>query len=427
MKFNLVSFAINIKSSDFNRSVLKVFSGTFIAQVITIIVSPILTRIYSPSDFSNLAFYLSIVSILSVIVTLKYDKAIILPRENLHALALVVLSILISICISLLVIFLYVLCGVSLASVFRVEEIGSWLIFVPVTALARAMYTILNTWFNREKNYVTLSKNRVFTTGLSSILKILLQVPGRLGAIGLVFSEVISQVISLYLFGLKFIRENFRALKALRRQEILYVAKKYKFFPLLSMPADFIGILSRELPVILLTAYFNSDVVGYYMLTLRTIEAPLTLLSTSILEVFKQKANEEYHNFGNCKGIFLSTMKKLIVFSFVPFLFVFIFAPTFFSFIFGAQWSEAGEYARILTIMYFFKFIASPLSYVFYIVDKLKIDLILHFLILSVSAGSILLGVRITNNANTTLMFFSVGYSLVYFTYLVVSYKLSKG
>lgn len=423
----ICKFFLKVKSSEFNRNVAKVFSGTLLAQLIAIGISPILTRIYTPEDFSNLALYISVVSILSVIATLKYDKAIILPKDDKKALALIVISAFFTLLVGAIFFLLYFFSEDYIIKVFKVEGIGAWLIFVPITILARALYTILNTWFNRQKEYTVLSKNRVFTSGTNGGLKILFQVVGKLGAFGLVLSEAISQIASLCLFGFKFFKKNLLAIKQLSKRDIIVSAKEYKSFPIYSLPADFLNIFSRELPVLLLSGYFGAGTVGFYMLTKRTMDAPFTLLSTSILEVFKQQATEDYHKYGNCEDIFLSTLKKLILISIIPFSILYFIAPTLFSIVFGPEWIIAGEYAQILVIMYFFKFTCSPLSYVFYITDNLKIDLVLNVFIIIIIYSALYLSHLIFESPQISILCFSISYSIIYIFSLWISYRLSLG
>jgi O-antigen/teichoic acid export membrane protein len=423
-----INSLLNIKNtSDFNKNVAKVLTGSLLSQIITLGLSPILTRIYKPEDFSSLALYLSVVSILTVMSTFKYDKAIILPSNDNHALGLVALSSTIALLTSLIYFIGFMVISYNIDFFDGLVGIQEWLIYVPITICSRALYTILNTWFNRQKRYVTLSKNRVFTSASNNLLKIVFQVIGNMGALGLILSEVISQWFSFYLFGRVFWKSNIKKLVILRRSDFVFLAKKYVAFPLWSMPADFVGIFSRELPVLMLSIYFGGTSVGLYMLALRTIDAPFTLLSSSILEIFKQEATDEYNVHGNCKMVFVNTLKKLIVISILPFLLLFFSAPVLFEWIYGSDWLESGRYAQILSVMYFFKFISSPLSYVFYIVGKLNVDLILQLFILFISAVSLYLGVWLTKDISSTLLLYSIGYSFLYVVYFVYSYKMSKG
>ncbi|MFT5306040.1 MAG: lipopolysaccharide exporter, partial [Chitinophagales bacterium] len=68
-----------IKKSSFLKNTLLLVSGTTIAQAIPMVISPILTRIYEPKSFGVLMIYVSYISILGVIATTRYEKAIIIP------------------------------------------------------------------------------------------------------------------------------------------------------------------------------------------------------------------------------------------------------------------------------------------------------------------------------------------------------------
>ena len=88
--------------SGFNKNFLSLISGTSIAQIIPILIAPILSRLYSPEDFGLYAFYIGIVGVLSVISTFKYEMAIIIPKNKLVVNQLLQISIFSSILISLI-------------------------------------------------------------------------------------------------------------------------------------------------------------------------------------------------------------------------------------------------------------------------------------------------------------------------------------
>ena len=66
----------------FNRNITTLITGTGLAQLITIIFSPLLTRVYSEDQFGNFAFLLAICSILSHLVNGRYDVSIMLPKNE---------------------------------------------------------------------------------------------------------------------------------------------------------------------------------------------------------------------------------------------------------------------------------------------------------------------------------------------------------
>src|SRR5690606_13520981 len=135
-------------------------------------------------------------------------------------------------------------------------------------------------------------------------------------------------------------------------------------------------MVSVQMPVFFLNLYFGSAITGFFSLMKWVLDAPVTLISSSVLEIFRQQASDQLLKVGNCRQLFIATTKRLLYLSILPFLAVFIFSPYFFQKYFRDSWYVAGEYARIFSLYYFFKFITSPLTYIFYLVQKQKLDFI---------------------------------------------------
>jgi len=62
---------------------------------VVLLAAPLLTRLYSPDDFGVLTVYIGILSLLSVIASLRYELAIPLPEDEREVVALTLLSFLI--------------------------------------------------------------------------------------------------------------------------------------------------------------------------------------------------------------------------------------------------------------------------------------------------------------------------------------------
>ncbi len=67
------------------RNFMTLFSSSAFAQGISLLLAPVLSRIFTPDDFGLVALYLGILSVLSVLSTAKYEQAIMLPRKNSDA------------------------------------------------------------------------------------------------------------------------------------------------------------------------------------------------------------------------------------------------------------------------------------------------------------------------------------------------------
>jgi O-antigen/teichoic acid export membrane protein len=259
---------------------------------------------------------------------------------------------------------------------------------------------------------IQASSSGVFQVGL-----------GLLGAreIGLIIGTLAGQVASVSVLTRTL---KLRAPKV-RLKQIFAEAVRYRHFPFFSLPADFINAVANQLPLFILTAKFGMEVGGFFGLTQRVLGLPVNLLAGSIADVFKNAAAAEFKRSGNCRRIYLKTFGALFFASILPFSFFAVFAPWLFSVVFGHEWAEAGEYARILALFYFFRFTASPLSYVMYIAEKQAVDLCWQAGLF----GAIFLAMTLGSPADprACLIRFSLAYSAMYVVYLFISYRFACG
>ena len=77
---------------EFFKNVVTLMTGTIAAQLFTVAVSPILTRLYTPADFGVFALFTAMNAVLSIVAAARYETAIMLPRDDGDALNIVVLS-----------------------------------------------------------------------------------------------------------------------------------------------------------------------------------------------------------------------------------------------------------------------------------------------------------------------------------------------
>src|SRR5690554_4694229 len=71
-----------LKPGSFLRSVVTIASGTVIAQIIAVLVSPLITRLFTPEDMGIVASFIAITTILGTIAAGRYELAIVLPETD---------------------------------------------------------------------------------------------------------------------------------------------------------------------------------------------------------------------------------------------------------------------------------------------------------------------------------------------------------
>jgi O-antigen/teichoic acid export membrane protein len=106
----------------------------------------------------------------------------------------------------------------------------------------------------------------------------------------------------------------------------------------------------------------------------------------------------------------------------LPSVILLIFSPQLFTWIFGDVWRPAGELVRILAPLCFLNFVASPLSYVFYVGGKQKIDLVWQIALFLMTVTAFVSPLSL----HQSVMAYSIGYSLLYLVYLHLSYRVAK-
>src|ERR1051325_11336903 len=75
----------HLLKSSLAANVLTLMTGTVIAQAITVSLSPVVTRLFSPSAFGVVGVYVAVLSIVSAFMTFRYDQALMLPKVDRDA------------------------------------------------------------------------------------------------------------------------------------------------------------------------------------------------------------------------------------------------------------------------------------------------------------------------------------------------------
>ena len=143
--------------SKFSRDVLTLIAGTGIANLIPIIIIPILTRLWSPNDFGLFALYMAIVGILATLSTGRVDLALILPKKNKDAVGLLIIS-LVYLIIFVLLLYLVIFILDQVLPIFKFS-FGNWYYFLPIGVFLYASYSMMISWHNRNKNYKLMAIN----------------------------------------------------------------------------------------------------------------------------------------------------------------------------------------------------------------------------------------------------------------------------
>ena len=188
----------SILRSDFIRKVFILFSGTSIAQLIPILISPILTRIYTAQEFGTFGLYVAIVALFSVISTGRFEIAILLPKKNIDAVQLTNLSLLLAVLFSVFISFPLLIWGDHLSFWFNNSNFKNVVYLIPIAIALNGFVQSLNYWTNRMNNFKLIALGKVGRSTGSSIAQIMTGL-AQIGTIGLVFGQMFGVVIEVFI------------------------------------------------------------------------------------------------------------------------------------------------------------------------------------------------------------------------------------
>lgn len=364
----------------FTKNVAMIAGGTAFAQVIGIVLSPIVTRVYSPDEFGVLTVFISILGTISLLGSLCYESAIPIADDDNKAINVFSLSLIVLFLISTLLSIIIFFGGEYFLQVLNAIELINYKYFLIIGFVMTGIYTILESWSLRTKNYKVIAKTKYSQSIIGNGGKIILGM-FRLGPSGLIFGQILGQSAGIINMIRPIIKNQKLLLKSINMSSICWSAKRYIRFPKYSAPTIFLISLSSQIPVYFLSAFYNSHTVGLYGLALTITFLPMSLIGKSVQSVFfGEAASLGKSNPEEIQKLSQKLLRKLLIIGAVPMIILSVLGPKLFSFIFGDNWGDAGTIASILTIYAYAHFVFHPITTVFSIFEEQHLELYLNLI-----------------------------------------------
>jgi len=414
-----------LPDGSFARNVVTLMTGTTFAQTLTVIVTPILTRIYKPEDFGILGIYTSIMGVMAIICCGRYEQAIVLPEKDEDASNLGLLSILWTIVSAIFVLIIIIALRREIGSLLKAPNIVCWLWVLPINILFIGMFQTLNYWNTRFQQYKVLAARQMTQSFTTAGTQLGLGFLKTLEAGGLIVGQLIGLIVAtVYLISSVAIKDFEMIKKSLSKQKLRQVAIQYKKYPIYSMLPSVLDSLTVALPVIFFTKFFDLDITGQYSLGVRLLYLPASLIGAAVAQVYFQKLAEENIRTGNISDIVWNTCKSLFLIVWPFCLILMILGPWLFTFFFGANWMVAGQFCRILAPSIGLRFVVSPLSRVFGVVNRQEVSA--FWQVLAFSTTTICLGLSLPfQNAYSSVISLMLNDLLIYSLYLFLIFRVS--
>jgi O-antigen/teichoic acid export membrane protein len=353
------------------RSVSVLITGTVVAQLLSILLRPILTRLFSPESFGIFSVYSSLVGIIMILSSLKYDDAIVLPKSDKESTNLLGLALIINLIINIFIFLLVILFGEKIISFLGLPSNFPvpMLYVIPLGVFLFGSYQSLNSWLIRKKKYISVSVNKLVrrsSEGVSQISFALFSIFN-----GLIYSDIIGQTANVAITSVQ-ARKYGLNLKLVSLTKLKYVFSKYSEFPKFNLFPSLMSSSSYLLPPIFINKFYSSDIAGFFDLSKLLLSIPLALIAASVSNVLLQKVSEKF----NRKESFLAELKPVLyivlLISISEIVAILLFGEDLFKIVFGAKWIDSGRISKIMVWSFALNFVASSFTSMFIAMRRIK-------------------------------------------------------
>lgn len=393
-------------SQEFTRYSVTLLSASTLAQVIALVVYPLLTRLYTPEDFGVLNVLLSLAGLLAIVSTGRYEPALVLEEEDASAKALFKLVMLL--CLSLYVLeqLVFTLFAHPIASLFKTASgLERWLPFLSLLVLMMGVWQAVNHYCIRQKKFKVVGENNLVKSSLNAGLKLGFGYAGMLRS-GLVLATLLSwaSALSLSLFRVrKQLAGFFSADKGLMRD----MAAKYSNFPKFELPQAVSNMLAGNLPLLMLPLCFSMGEVGLFSLALTIGFYPVGVFTGSMDQVlYKRMVEQRQRNEAVLPMIARFCRRTFLVL--LPFFVLFFFiSEWFFSLVFGEQWAMAGTCFKIMLPWFFVVTMTASLTFIPKVYFKQKTAMLIEFTYIVLRIAALCLGMW-QHDMMLAILYFSI-------------------
>ncbi|MDY7394417.1 oligosaccharide flippase family protein [Aureibaculum sp. 2210JD6-5] len=415
MKLNYKTFF----STSFQKNIATLFSGTVIAQIVNVIGALFLAKIYAPELYGTYSVFLSFVSILTIINSLKLEYIVITDKsdkksENMVNAILVIIA---------LISFFYLIFFIFFRAFFLEHAITyTILLYSSVSSLFLSNSKLLESYATRKSKFKNIANARVLLSICTVLFQFFLFYISENGLIYGYSGAVFITFLFYYLTSKKIIgKPNMKLFKE--------TIKNHKNILRFAFPSGVINSIANYILPILILAYFSVAQSGVYALSLKVVSVPLFIISSSISQVYFQKASEYFnhakhklHNFTK-KVAFTNILIMLGILLIINTLGIYLL-----DIFFNKDWDNLTMYILILSFFVLGQAAFSPISSLIVIINKMHVGLFFNIALALVNFIAIYIG-SIYNNIIYTVLIFSiiggVGYFalLIYFLGLLKTYK----
>lgn len=393
-----------IRNNRFVTATLKVGSGQLISQLVSVIIVPILSRIYADTAYGDTAFITSTASIVINLATFGLSSAIMKPEKLEDAKKVFTTAFLLNATAATMLVMVCLIFQRQFSLFVISEDYSTALLLMWLYIIAFATNTLMTVYMNKQGKYNKLFFNPIIGAGAQVLLAIPLGLLG-FGYKGFLITYIISNTVA----NAHMMWKNNPFYRGYQLGHLLEVVKTYKDYILYQCPSNFIGTSAIEYPTQYLGRCFTTQQLGGYSLCVRVMKYPIRLIASPISTVYFRTATEYHREGKNLAAFTYKMISRIFLISVVPVAVFIMTSKPLFAFVLGESWREAGALAGFLVIQYVIMFCSQTTSYCRVSLGRQKVNLVVTSVNLVISIGSCVAGYTLFHSMEGTVFCYSLG------------------
>lgn len=392
-------------------------SASLSGIVIQLVFSPILSRIYDPEVYGLFSIFNSMAVVAGVFATLGYNKAFVLPKEDSIFRSLLRFSLQGTWIVGLVVFIITLLFGDQINEQFGSSEMGNWILLLGPATILLSLDRMTLDWSIRVKSF---KKQSLISVPITFAAKSFNALYGWLISStveGLILTTMLHYFARIMVYMARVIPGAWKFLAKIPAVEIRKKAKEdYREYPRYIMWGNAIQTFSNYLPILVMPMLLGSaKPAGLLVYAGLILDLPARLMGSAISPVFLQKATEVHQRDPNQLGtVTWRLYKNLLLLSLIPLAILFVVGEPLYGLVFGAEWSEAGQAAEILSIYFLYRLIGSPISSIFNVLRKERQAFVFHIILFLFKLAALIVGGIWTDSFLELVMVFSIANGIAY-------------
>jgi len=329
-------------------SVIVLMTGVGLSQVIAFLASPLLARLFSPEDFGELAVFVSVVGITSVVATGRMELAVPLGKDRAESSLFLAAGFWTSGAVSLTLGLLLAVAVVTAGHVRILTLLADWWWLIPLGTFMTAGWRLLNYWHTGAGGFRAIALSYVGRAFCLVGLQIAFAFLFSPGGWGLVVGNFGGQVAATLLLAVAAGRGTNGVVRfRYERREIVAALRANTDFLKYGSLQGLVNAISQNTIILVFAQLLAAAIVGQIAFALRILMFPVHLVADAIRRVVYKQLTDLDDRRAQYRVWSHATL-TLGVAGTVMIVVVTIWGPAIFVWFLGPQWAAAGQFSRIL-------------------------------------------------------------------------------